>query len=280
MCTCNHKFAAHNMHDTGDAGDVPYPLYWDARDTSKGEFFDLVPMKEEALQLFQKLLNSSYRSKWTQDRRKHNPENSKVPTGFVVTGAFRAENSRIWREYGVKRAQLINNTSDTGRVSTTFPKQYDDVLSSMAWAEHGGALADRLKPEINEWYLFHGTSAKAAANIVKNDFKLGFAGRNTGTLYGRGIYFAESITKADEYAVPNKAKVYTVLLTRVAGGNINFTDDLNPDPEALVQSCISGPYDAICGDRRKTRGTYREFIFYDTENFYAEYIINYKRVYN
>jgi len=274
VCVCNHKLAAHNMHGTGDEGEVPYPFYWDKRDTSEGEITDLVPMTEDALQLFQKLFDTTYRSKFTQDRRKHNPSKSQVPARFEVVGALRSENSRIWREYGVKRAQLINDTAVSGGIS-----QYDDILSSMAWSEHGGALADRLKPEINEWYLFHGTSDKAAEHICRNDFKLGYAGRNTGTLDGRGIYFAESITKADEYAVCNDDKIYTVLLTRVVGGHVNYTDEVIPDQEDLVQKCICGPYDSIMGDRRKTRGTYREFVFYDTENFYAEYIIQYKRVY-
>ena len=65
---------------------------------------------------------------------------------------------------------------------------------------------------------------------------------------------------------------------------MHYTDEVSPDPEAwflgcstrsfssllitsgeqdqcceaLVQSCIEGPYDSVCGDREKTRGTYRQ----------------------
>lgn len=273
LCTCGHKYAAHNMSLPCE-GEVPYPMYWDARDSSDGEFTDLVPVDAQNLKLFQKLLDETYAPIWTRDRRKHNPTMPNVPEEFTVVRAFRSENSRIWREYGVKRAQLIQDYDTQSSAPYTC---FSDVTSSVAWAEHGGLLADRLKPEINEWYLFHGCGHRAAENICKQDFRLSNAGNNTGTLYGRGIYFAESITKADEYSKPNDAGEYAVLLTRVVGGHVRYTDDLEPDPEDLVQSCIEGPYDCIIGDRRKTKGTYREFVFYDTENFYAEYIIHYTR---
>lgn len=105
------------------------------------------------------------------------------------------------------------------------------------------------------------------------------AGSSTGTLYGKGLYFAESITKADEYAKPNSEGRYAVLLCRVIGGNVNYTDEVTPDPEALVHSCIEGEYDSVCGDREKTRGTYREFVLFDSEDVYVEYVIEYKRKY-
>eukprot|EP00427_Karlodinium_veneficum_P017479 CAMPEP_0169148164 /NCGR_PEP_ID=MMETSP1015-20121227/48688_1 /TAXON_ID=342587 /ORGANISM="Karlodinium micrum, Strain CCMP2283" /LENGTH=75 /DNA_ID=CAMNT_0009216581 /DNA_START=1 /DNA_END=225 /DNA_ORIENTATION=- len=59
---------------------------------------------------------------------------------------------------------------------------------------------DNLDPGCNEWFLWHGTSADGARNICETDFKQSKAGSATGTLYGPGTYFAESCTKADEYA--------------------------------------------------------------------------------
>ena len=56
-----------------------------------------------------------------------------------------------------------------------------------------------------------------------------------------------------------------------------------------MHSCIEGPYDSVCGDREKTRGTYRratpismqdfssglslmrEFVLFDSEDVYVEY---------
>ena len=37
------------------------------------------------------------------------------------------------------------------------------------------------------------------------DFQISLAGSNRGTLLGKGTYFSDSVTKADEYATPRKA---------------------------------------------------------------------------
>merc|ERR1712224_216224 len=91
--------------------------------------------------------------------------------------------------------------------------------------------------------------------------KMILAGSSTGTLYGRGTYLAESITKADEYAKPNDKGEYAVLLVRALGGNVRYIDAPEPDAEELVVSCVEGPYDCVLGDREKCKGTFREFIF-------------------
>lgn len=151
--------------------------------------------------------------------------------------------------------------------------QFVDVKTTKAWEGAGG---DALDPEINKWYLWHGTSASAARNICSSDFKMRLAGSATGTLYGRGSYLAESITKADEYAKQEKGH-YTVLLCRVLGGRVFYTDERTPDPELLTQACTEGDYDCIIGDREKVSGTYREFVVFDTENVFPEYILQYDR---
>lgn len=276
ICKCGHKFGAHKV-TTQATGEVPYPMYWDKLDCSKGDFTDLVRMNDEhTLELFQDLMDRTYSPVYTRDRKKHNASNPRVPKGFKVARVYRSENSRIWREYGVKRAQLLN---DAAQQQDGHFRQYEDVVSTVAWMAHGGSLADRLKPEINEWYLFHGSTAENAEKICKHDFRLQYSGKSTGSLYGHGIYMAESFTKSDEYCKPNAANEFTMILCRVVGGHAKYTDEVEPDPEDLTSACIEGPYDCIIGDRRRTRGTYREFVFYDSENVYAEYVIHYTRMF-
>merc|ERR1712094_5690 len=79
----------------------------------------------------------------------------------------------------------------------SYPK-FSNIKTMQVWAPLAKDYS--IEPGVNEWYLFHGTSQEAAAVICSKDFKINLAGDNTGTLYGRGSYFAESITKADEYA--------------------------------------------------------------------------------
>lgn len=283
-CRCGHKQSAHSCESLHihDEDDVPLPAYWATarRRENVPAFSELVPERsEDTLKLFQVLFNETYRDVYTRDRKKHNPDSPNVPKSFQVVRAFRCENNKFWREYGVRRAQMLEDRSEAGVDSFAL---FEDVKTVTAWnkqaaATQSASVRDRLVPECNEWYLFHGTSPERAENICHNDFKISMAGSTTGTLYGRGSYFAESISKADEYAKPNDAGEYAVLLVRVLGGRVKYTDEETPDAEGLVRSCIEGPFDCILGDREKCRGTYREFVFYDTENIYAEYIIHYTR---
>merc|ERR1712050_441658 len=109
-----------------------------------------------------------------------------------------------------------------------------------------------------------------------NDFKMRLAGSATGTLYGRGSYLAESVTKADEYS-KLEGEFCCVLLCRVLGGRVRYCDERAPDADALTRDCMEGAYDCIVGDRVKVSGTYREFVIFDTENVYPEFVLRYKR---
>ena len=57
---------------------------------------------------------------------------------------------------------------------------------------------------VSQVYLWHGTQVRKGLAIAQDDFKLSFAGSTTGSMFGEGLYFAESCTKADEYAKDDK----------------------------------------------------------------------------
>jgi len=180
----------------------------------------------------------------------------------------------------MRRAELATQAEEAERGHGEPFHIVNDVKTAEAFRKMGGSKGDRLMEECNEWYLFHGTNPAAAQAICSTDFKVSRAGANTGTLYGRGLYFAESITKADEYAKPTAGgDVYAVLICRVLGGHVLYNDEVTPDPEALVHSCVEGPYDIVLGDREKCRGTFREFVLFDSEDVYPEYIVEYLRIY-
>ena len=72
-------------------------------------------------------------------------------------------------------------------------------------------------------YLFHGTRNAAALNICRNDFKMRLAGSSTGTLYGRGAYFAESITKAAVFCLTRVLLAPLLLSTDVGVLSLRFS---------------------------------------------------------
>lgn len=263
--TCKHKRQTHVAK--ARTGEVEYPAYWSRHSGKFQHFVDMPSMGE-----FQGLIDATYKTTWTRDRKKHNPDNTRVPRAFKVIRVQRNENSHGWREYFARRTELVTRCSEGDDLHLI-----NDVKTAAPL--RAGSMGDRLLTPCNEWYLFHGTNPEAAKSICASDFKVSCAGRNTGTLYGRGLYFAESITKADEYAKPNDFGICAVLLCRVLGGNVLYVDDVNPDPDELVSMCVEGPYDCVLGDREKTRWTYREFVIFDSEDCYPEYIIEYSRVY-
>merc|ERR1712217_119002 len=106
---------------------------------------------------------------------------------------------------------------------------------------------------------------------------MGKSRRTYGFTLWWGVYFAESVTKADEYAEANSDGEYVVLLCRTLGGHVRYSDEVSPDAESLLRDCTEGNYNCVLGDRAKCRGTFREFVFFDTEHIYAEYVIYYKR---
>lgn len=270
MCVCKHKRKLHASSRSGACA-VPFPEYWSAgEDSTEAEFSKILDVPADMLPKFRSLLKATYSDVTTRDRANHSGNNDwRVPRGFKLVSAQRNENSKLWRKYCIKQAELMKERVE----GVTHYDVFRDVETSKAWESLD---SDRLNTDINEWYLFHGTSASAALNICSTDFKMRLAGTATGTLYGKGSYMAESITKADEYAKQEKG-VYTVLLCRVLGGHVNYCDTRTPDADELTKSCTEGDYDCIIGDRKKVSGTYREFIIFDTENVYPEYILKYER---
>lgn len=277
MCWCGHKKRLHASALTG-AAVVPYPSYWHFRAGQESEFTHLIEVPDLKLQL-QSLVDATYSDVTTRDRSRHNGGDWSVPTEFILTHTWRNENSKLWRKYMIRKQELRREQKILEEEGSAY-KVYTDVKTTDEWTERSATLVDSeidtLDPKINEWYLFHGTSYSAAKNICAHDFKMRLAGSATGTLYGKGSYLAESITKADEYSREEEGG-YTVLLCRVLGGHVKYVDERTPDPEELTRDCTQGPYDCILGDRIKTSKTYREFIIFDNEHVYPEYLLRYKR---
>eukprot|EP00913_Durusdinium_trenchii_P001226 g1129.t1 len=139
------------------------------------------------------LLQKSYKKVWTRDRKKTGVD--KVPLGFELVKAKRCENLKDWKRYYFRRHQIAGACSK----ETKFLQR--PVLTSQAAALY---TRQGMRKHLNEWLLFHGTSPEAAQSILSGsgDFVISLAGSATGTLYGRGTYFAESITKASPVPCP------------------------------------------------------------------------------
>mmetsp|Transcript_167379 Transcript_167379/g.296361 ORF Transcript_167379/g.296361 Transcript_167379/m.296361 type:complete len:517 (+) Transcript_167379:83-1633(+) len=217
----------------------------------------------------QEFLDLSYRKIFTRDRKKTG--SNKVPSAFVLERVLRSENYKAWAAYYMKRRHIKSASTGEGFV------QFE------ARTGKGKKLCNRhhLDDHCNEWLLFHGTNQKAAESICETGFTTKTAGSATGTLYGKGIYFAESITKADEYAREDDQGICCALVCRVVGGRVLYNHEAIPNAKKLQSAVHSGAYDSVLGDRENSKKkTFREFVMFDHDQVHVEYAIFYRRVYD
>lgn len=270
------------------------PSYWTNVQIPDNDAFDQMIYVDSSLhETFNKLLEVTYREKATQDRkcpkrfeRERCPKTPGgcpcvnpggvpgLPTGYRVRRVVRVEDSGMWADYVAKREQI----AVMRELAEEMPQLEPAVISDEAVDEYSNTF-EPLERALNEVYLWHGTNVRAALSIAQNDFSIDLAGSNTGTMYGRGAYLAEHCTKADEYAVDEPGGyyegVYALLLCRVCLGKFYYTKVRDQEAGAKVKS---GEFDSTVGDRLAAADTFREFVVYDADQIYPEYVVLYSRV--
>lgn len=266
-------------HDSEAAlgpGGLPLPHGWKGPKDDKEWNERLWVDDREIMAELQHLVTVTYKKVWTRDRKATG--RNEVPMSYTVTKALHSENYIDWQRYYVKRHQLVHHCNDvTNDANGATWFQPMPALTAQAYSLQ---QRHRLRTtSCNEWLLFHGTNPDAIEAICGGDFTLHKAGSATGTLYGRGTYFAESITKADEYASPDKNGDCCVLLCRVVGGRVLYNDEVTPDADKLQNTVLSGNAHSILGDREKCRKTFKEYVLFDADQVYVEYALFYKRQY-
>lgn len=232
--------------------------------------FCLVPCDSDTISQVQQLMDASAKATWTRDRGR----NSSVPSGYEVVRVDRNENVKAWLKYYLQKALIVEALMDA-----PIP-QYRMRTSQLVQTL---PMMDLTRPDeaVNEWYLWHGSSSKGAVRIAETEFKQALAGSSTGTLYGHGSYLSDSCTKADEYSkeiVDGKdSGLFCIMLCRVMGGQVRYTDEVAPKAKALMTDVLEGEYDCILGDREKCRGTFKEIVIYQSSQAYPEYLVYYRR---
>jgi len=246
------------------------PSYWDNQDLTTG-FNERREVPEEFQEQVQKLLDGTFKDIRTRDR------SGQQPTRLRLVKCHRVENSEMWVRYqlakdrvlqrrpeGVCSVNALHGPPESGFVKT------QQLLESQTIAH--------LDARVNEHFLWHGTTPAGAIGISSSGFKISLAGTHGGTYFGNGCYFAESSSKSDEYAKQGDgllAGIYALLLCRVTCGSLFRVTQ--PDDSQIQQALRGGKYDAVLGDREASVGTYREFVIYEEDLAYPEYVVLYER---
>ena len=111
-----------------------------------------------------------------------------------VTKVEQIENPHLYGSYEHARKEFCARAAKEVFPKVTSEPGQKDVLTSTLGIS---VLEEQLIPEINEHFLFHGAPQEFIESIIKQgiDFRLSNEG-----MFGKGAYFAESSTKADQYA--------------------------------------------------------------------------------
>eukprot|EP00931_Biecheleriopsis_adriatica_P094366 TRINITY_DN6801_c0_g1_i1.p1 TRINITY_DN6801_c0_g1~~TRINITY_DN6801_c0_g1_i1.p1 ORF type:complete len:775 (-),score=113.21 TRINITY_DN6801_c0_g1_i1:7-2052(-) len=197
-----------------------------------------------------------------------------LPIGYVVRRVIRVEDSEMWSRY-VQRREAIRR-----RRRHRLPlRGFEPELFTSEVVDSNPDSFEPLDKALNEVYLWHGTQVRAGLAIAQNDFDIDLSGSSAGSMLGNGVYCAESCTKADEYAKDEPdgyyKGVYAMLLCRVCMGNMFYTTKRDSEAKDGFEE---GKYDSTLGDRAKYHKTFREFVVYESDQIYPEYLILYSRV--
>lgn len=263
-----------SLAQTDDVMETKVPSYWANQDVSSG-FGERLDVPEAFQRQMQALLDGTFRSVRTRDRRK-----GELPTRLRMLKCHRVENAAMWARYVKAKTRVAARRLDKGERITRIEELAGDPTEGIVKTRPllSDEVAEQLDERINEHFLWHGSTPEGAAGISKNGFRIAFAGSHAGTFFGRGCYFAECSSKADEYAKEGDeifAGVYALLLCRVTCGNVFRLTA--PDDKAIEEALDSTSYDSALGDREASVGTYREFVAYDEELAYPEFVVLYER---
>jgi len=271
----------------------------------------LVPVTDQdMLSTLQGMLDSSHKEtdNWTRDRgcSLHgvnccaescaSRNRVKVPNGYVIVSAFRNQNEKLWERYCMQRRAVAETCADfeSGSDGSSSGSAEAGIQTAMAGVGDLGGATEPLDTACHEWRLLHGTSSAGCRSICTSNFALDRAGTGStwkdpgqqkGTPpYGFGIYFAERITKADEYAAPSPSGddtgLHSVLVCRVAAGRTLRITTNDIDAQCLRHEVFATPFHSVLGDRVSSLGKpYREVVVYDPDLVYPEFLLVYARAY-
>jgi hypothetical protein len=263
--------------------DMGLPPGWDVVRELGGEDAKLLLKKTEEteaalLERLQKLVDETYwgwgglgKNTRTRDRAA-----DPIADRLVVRKVVYVQNAENYVNYTMRKRTVVSQMTPDTKVNWDVKTQ---KVSLQGVGRHS-STGTPVDASVNEYFLWHGTSVKAAEAITNTKFRMSFSGTAYGSLFGCGIYFAESCMKADEYTTSDSNGWFPLILCRVMLGRVNYCDAVQPRKLAadLEASCKPGSgYHSVLGDREKVRQTFREFIVYDEDQVYPEYIVWYER---
>lgn len=278
-----HRLNIEDFSATVMMGDpASYPEYWRTHLSAVEPFHAMLRASVDFEDALRTLIADTFSADIATRDRKLLQKAAGMPRALEVVRAIRIESSGLWQAYQAKvggiRAKRKVCTPITALEGTCGTVSYPpggEVKTSMFLEE---CYLDRLDPSVNEFYLWHGSSPTAVYGISKTGFRIDLSGSHAGTMFGKGAYFCEASSKADEYAHEDDG-LFAMLLCRVVCGEMlrlyRHEDCSLVEPARKADAC-----DSVLGDREARVKTYREFIVPEATQVYPEYAVIYRRVFD
>jgi hypothetical protein len=189
---CHHypsdPYAVCYLRDQQRAG---IPSYWGLNGRSGVE-----NVPKTFVKAAQRMLDETWKQKKTRDRK------DAMPTGLRVLQVERNENVALFTRYQeAKRALKARRPEGCAQVNELdddpehgFVKTVTSLVEPYEVVDREDGVAtysyqhyvDHLDTDINEVYLFHGTSVEGSSGICSEGFRLDLAGSHVGTMFGNG----------------------------------------------------------------------------------------------
>jgi hypothetical protein len=106
---------------------------------------------------------------------------------------------------------------------------------------------------------------------------------NSGGLYGAGLYFSDSPSKADQYVPAVRSGRCIMLFARVLVGSPFVSTNPNGLPGLRRPPCLHGHTQEACDHTRfdsvlaTAARRFKELVVYDRHQCYPEFIVEYER---
>eukprot|EP00050_Salpingoeca_kvevrii_P005305 m.278695 g.278695 ORF g.278695 m.278695 type:complete len:461 (+) comp11102_c1_seq1:963-2345(+) len=192
---------------------------------------------------------------------------------FEVAQVWRLEHSMLWMKYVAKRHEIICSLDRRGVSAASG----DDLPRSCEFGH------EKLLKHAGEAYGFHGTSPQVVSIVGEHGFDEHIYPKDTDPyLHGPGIYFAESPSKADQYARPESC-MHWIILSRIVLGHVfhakrKMGGRVKRPPCMqgceIFENCEHARHDSVVTKEIKD---FREFVVYHGAQTYPEFLIKYRR---
>lgn len=228
-----------------------------------------IPLGQAEIGKLQQLLNASFQ------REQATGEEGLAPAGLKLKKASRLQNWPSWLGYTGRQA-IIKEELRQLKPEGGGVESITDEMSAATLEALGAAL----DAEANVRWLFHGITPEAAERVGEREFDIDVAGCEDGMLYGRGIYLTEWCSRVDRSVPEGPEALRCMVLCRATLGNVLRDENVLPDKVRLINHCTGGDHHGVLGDRKeRCPGCSRDFVVYDKDQVYPEYLLWYQRVY-